>query len=174
MANSSKRTSLRWAREGDLDAIMAIERRPGYEDFVGRSPRAEHEEMLSSPRYVYLLGYEATETPFAFGILRDPDDPNGNVYLKRVAVDVPGEGRGGRFLSAVIDWVFALTLPHRFYLDCFVDNARARRAYEKLGFSHDGVLREAYLAPDGRRRDLALMALIRREWLARSRVLPPG
>ena len=39
------------------------------------------------------------------------------------------------------------TAAHRFWLDCFADNARAQSVYEKLGFTRDGVLREAYLAP---------------------------
>ena len=39
--------------------------------------------------------------------------------------------------------------------------------YGKLGFTRDGVLREAYLAPDGRRCDLVLMALTKPEWLSR-------
>lgn len=170
MANSQVPHSpvrLRRADENDLQAILALERGPDFEAYVGRSSAAEHAEMLASPRYVYLVGLEAAERPFAFAILRDPDEPHGNLYLKRVAVDRPGEGRGGRFLSAVLDWAFAETTAHRFHLDCFVENARARRAYAKLGFSHDGVLREAYLAPDGSRRDLALMALTRPEWQAR-------
>jgi diamine N-acetyltransferase len=177
MANSQVPHSavrLRRADENDLEAILALERGPGYEAYVGRSSPAEHAEMLASPRYVYLVGLEATEPPFAFAILRDPDDPHGNLYLKRVAVDLPGEGRGGRFLSAVLDWAFAETAAHRFHLDCFVENTRAHKAYAKLGFSHDGVLREAYLAPDGRRRDLALMALTRPEWLARGWEAGPG
>ena len=166
--------ALRRAHGGDLEAILALERGPGYEAYVGRSSPAEHAEMLASDRYVYLVGLEAAGRPFAFAILRDPDDPHGNLYLKRVAVDHPGEGRGGRFLSAVLDWAFAETTAHRFHLDCFVENMRARKAYEKLGFSHDGVLREAYLAPDGRRRDLALMALTRPEWQARGSGSAPG
>jgi RimJ/RimL family protein N-acetyltransferase len=148
---------------------MALERRPGFECYVGRSTRAEHEDMLVSPRYVYLVGLFTQETPFAFAILRDPADPHGNLYLKRVAVDEPGKGRGVRFLAEVIDWAFEATAAHRLYLDCFVENVRAHRAYEKLGFTRDGVLREAYFDPDGRRRDLALMALTRPEWQARSR-----
>ncbi len=74
----------------------------------------------------------------------------------------------------VIDWAFASTAAHRFYLDCFQENLRARRAYAKLGFSEDGILREAYLGPDGRRRDLTLMALTRPEWRARPRTPTDG
>jgi diamine N-acetyltransferase len=173
MANSQfSPVRLRRAAVADLDAVMALERGPGYADFVGRSPRSEHEDMLASERYVYLLGLDDADTPFAFAILRDPQDLHGNLYLKRVAVDAPGQGRGVRFLSAALDWAFASTAAHRFHLDCFVENWRARRAYEKLGFTHDGVLREAYLGPDGRRRDLALMAITRPEWMARTRDWP--
>ena len=50
---------------------------------------------------------------------------------------------------------------------------RGRNAlYEKLGFRRDGVLREAYLGTDGRRRDLTLMALLRPEWEARTAAAP--
>ena len=126
---------LRRASLADLDAVMALERRPGYEAYVGRSPRDEHELMLASPTYAYLLGLDAIATPFAFAILRDLTDAHGNLYLKRIAVDEPGAGRGTAFLAAVIDWAFASTAAHRFYLDCFQENLRARRAYAKLGFS---------------------------------------
>jgi RimJ/RimL family protein N-acetyltransferase len=156
--------ALRAARPNDIDAIMSLERGPGYEALVGRSSRAEHEAMLVGPRHAYFVGERAGVE--AFAILRGLDDPHGNLYLKRIAVARPGQGAGGVFLSLLIDWAYAHTAAHRFYLDCFVDNLRAQAMYRKLGFSRDGLLREAYLAPDGRRRDLVLMALTRPEWRA--------
>ena len=146
---------------------MAIERGPGYEALVGRSSRDEHEAHIACPRHAYFIGERVGVD--AFAILRDLDDVNGNVYLKRIAVARPGQGDGSSFLSALLDWTFAHTAAHRFHLDCFVDNFRAQAMYAKLGFTRDGVLREAYLAPDGRRRDLVLMALTRPEWLIPSR-----
>jgi RimJ/RimL family protein N-acetyltransferase len=168
-ASGADAMRLRRAEKADLGAVMALERLPGYEALVGRSSRAEHEEMLASPRHAYWLGFLDTDAPFAFAILRDLDNPHGNLYLQRVAVDAPGKGRGTRFLESVIDRAFAETAAHRFHLDCFLENARARRAYQKLGLTHDGILREAYLASDGTRRDLALMAITRPEWRARRR-----
>jgi GNAT superfamily N-acetyltransferase len=158
--------SLRRAALSDLDAVMAIERAPGYEALVGRSTRAEHEAMLAGSRHAYFIGERAA--PEAFAILRDLADPHGNVYLQRIAVATPGRGDGALFLAALIDWAFAHTAAHRFHLDCFDDNVRAQAMYTKLGFSRDGVLRQAYLAPDGRRRDLVAMALLRPEWLSRA------
>ena len=155
------RFALRPAALSDLDAIMAIERAPGYAERVGRSSRAEHEAMLAGPRHAYFVGER--EGVEAFAILRDLDDFSGNVYLKRIAA-IPQRGAGGALLRLLLDWTFAHTPTHRFYLDCFDDNARAQAFYGKLGFTRDGVLREAYLGPDGRRRDLVLMALTRPEW----------
>jgi diamine N-acetyltransferase len=154
--------ALRPARLDDLDAILAIERGEGYENLVGRSTRGEHEDMLAGPRHAYFVGER--EGVEAFAILRDLDHPHGNLYLKRIAVARPGQGDGARFLSLLIDWTFANTKAHLFRLDCFDDNFRAQAMYRKLGFRRDGLLREAYLGPDGRRRDLALMSLLRPEW----------
>jgi len=162
----SPEPTLRRAAPTDLGAIMAIERRPGFEAFVARSSLAEHEAMLASPEHVYFVGVDARSEVVAFAILRDLDDPHGNLYLKRIAVGEPGVGVGVAFLRALTDWAFRETSAHRFWLSCFASNARAQRAYEKLGFTRDGVLREAYLAPGGRRHDLIMMALLRREWRA--------
>lgn len=155
--------TLRPASLADLDAVMALERGPGYEAFVGRSSRAEHEAMMADPRHAYLMAEGA-----AFAILRGLGDFHGNVYLKRIAVARPGEGEGARFLARVLDWTFAQPTPHRFHLDCFDDNFRAQAMYAKLGFTRDGWAREAYLDPAGRRRTLVLMALTRPEWVQRA------
>ena len=118
--------------------------------------------------YAYFLAEQEGE-PVGFAVLRDLDERFGNLYLQRIVVVRPGEGIGAALLSQVIDWAYAYTPAHRFYLDCFVENARAQAMYRKLGFTRDGVLREAYVDADGRRRDLALMALTRGEWSARAR-----
>jgi RimJ/RimL family protein N-acetyltransferase len=158
--------TLRAAAAGDLEAIMAIERRPGFELWVGRSSAEEHRAMMDDANSAYLVG-EANGEVVAFAILRDLSDPHGNRYLKRVAVTRPDEGLGGAFLERVIDWTFNRAGAHRFWLDCFSHNARAQRVYEKLGFTRDGMLREAYLGADGVRRDLTMMALTRPQWVER-------
>jgi RimJ/RimL family protein N-acetyltransferase len=160
--------TLRPATLADLDAIMAIERAPGFEQLVGCSPEPEHRAMMASADYAYFIGAAADGAAAAFAILGDFADPHDNLYLKRIAVARPDEGVGGAFLGLVVAWVFAHTATHRFWLSCFTDNARAQRVYAKLGFTRDGVLRQAYRAPDGSRRDLTMMALTRPEWAARA------
>ena len=160
----SLEVTLRRAGRADIEAIMAIERRPGFESLISRSSFAEHEAMLASREYAYFVGLDTQHAVVAFAILRDLEDRYGNLYLKRVAVFEPNGGVGFAFLQALANWAFRETAAHRFWLSTFDTNARAQRVYEKLGFTRDGVLREAYLGADGRRRDLTLMALLRPEW----------
>jgi RimJ/RimL family protein N-acetyltransferase len=160
--------TLRPAALADLDAIMAIERTPGFERFVGRSSQAEHRVMMASSNYAYLVGEAPDGEVAAFAIFRDLEDAHDNLYLKRIAVARPDEGVGGAFFGLVVAWAFAHTAAHRLWLDCFAHNVRAQRVYEKLGFSRDGVLRQAYRAPDGSRLDLTLMAITRPQWTARA------
>jgi ribosomal protein S18 acetylase RimI-like enzyme len=158
------RLTLRPALLADIRAMMAIERSPDYERYVARSEEEEHRSMLSSPSHAYRLGVGESGAVEAFAILRGLGDPHANLYLKRIAVARPGQGLGTTFLRLVLDEAFGPMGAERFHLDCFADNARAQRAYMKLGFTRDGVARQAYRLADGRRSDLIMMAILKREW----------
>jgi ribosomal protein S18 acetylase RimI-like enzyme len=166
---SSFRLTVRPATYADIGAVMAIERAPDYEFYVARSEEEEHRAMLSSPSHAYRLGVEEAGAVEAFAILRGLGDPHANLYLKRVAVARPDKGLGTAFLSLVLDEAFGSLGAERFHLDCFADNARAQRAYRKLGFTRDGVLRQAYSLADGTRTDLVMMAILKTEWEQRRR-----
>jgi ribosomal protein S18 acetylase RimI-like enzyme len=159
--------TLRPAALADIGAVMAIERAPGFQLCVGRSEAAEHRAMLDSPSHAYRLGIAESGAVEAFAILRGLGDAHANLYLKRIVVARPGEGVGTVFLGLVLDEAFGRMGAERLYLDCFADNARAQRAYLKLGFTRDGVLRKAYRRGDGTRADLVLMAILKGEWVAR-------
>src|ERR1700723_469255 len=163
------RLTLRPALLADIGAMMAIERSPDYEFYVARSEAEEHCAMLSSPSHVYWIGVEETGAVEAFAILRGLGDPHLNLYLKRVAVARPGQGLGTAFLSLVLDEAFGTMGAERFHLDCFADNFRAQRSYEKLGLTRDGVMRKAYRLADGTRADLVMMAILKSEWEVRRR-----
>jgi RimJ/RimL family protein N-acetyltransferase len=159
--------TLRPAALADIAAVMAIERSPDYELYVARSEEGEHRAMLSSPSHAYRLGVGECDVVEAFAVLRGLGDPHLNLYLKRIAVARPGQGWGTAFLSLVLDEAFGPMGAERFHLDCFADNIRAQRSYEKLGFARDGVLRQAYRRADGTRADLVIMATLKSEWEAR-------
>ncbi len=163
------RLTLRPALLADIGAMMAIERSPGYELYVARSEEEEHRAMLTSPSHAYRVGVGQSGEIEAFAIVRGIGDPHLNLYLKRIAVAQPGQGVGTAFLSLILDEAFGPMGAERFHLDCFADNVRAQRSYEKLGFTRDGVLRKAYRLADGTRADLVMMAILKSEWEARRR-----
>ena len=163
------RLTLRAAALADIGAVMAIERSPDYELYVARSEEEEHRTMLSSSSHAYRLGIGECGEVEAFAVLRGLGDPHLNLYLKRIAVARPGRGVGTAFLGLVLDEAFGPMGAERFHLDCFAENFRARRSYEKLGFTRDGVMRKAYRLADGTRTDLVMMAILKSEWEARPR-----
>ena len=163
------RLTLRPAALADIAAVMAIERSPDFERFVARSEEEEHRAMLASPSHAYRVGVGQSGEIEAFAILRGLGDPHLNLYLRRVAVARPDQGLGTAFLSLVLDEAFGPMGAERFHLDCFADNLRAQRSYEKLGFTRDGVMRQAYRRADGTRADLVMMAILKSEWEARRR-----
>jgi RimJ/RimL family protein N-acetyltransferase len=158
---------LRPAQPTDIPFIMATERSPGFEKLVGRWSEEDHLAALRAPGYAYFLGMNAAGERMAFAIIRDLNDAHGNVCLKRIAVPVPGQGIGSRFLGTVVRWVFTETEAHRLWLDVLADNARARHVYLSHGFVEEGVLRNAYKLMDESRIDLILMSLLRPDWSLR-------
>ena len=150
----------------DVPAIMRLERTPGYEGLVGRWDQERHLAELAQGSSRYLLSRESGE-PDGFVLFQGLDDPNLRVHLKRTAVADAGRGLGTRLLSAAIDWLFTATDTNRLDLEVFVDNTRARRAYEKLGFVTEGVLRDWIRMSNGGFRTMVMMSLLRREWSGR-------
>ena len=84
--------------------------------------------MLASPSHAYRVGVGQSGAVEAFAVLRGLGDPHLNLYLKRVAVALPGSGLGTAFLSLVLDEAFGTMGAERFHLDCFADNVRAQRS----------------------------------------------
>lgn len=149
----------------DIPFIMATERRPGFEAFVGRWEAAQHAAAMDDPRYAYFVGHAAGQ-PVGFAMLRDWDAPEQVTLLKRIAIGEPGQGHGKALLEALLDRVFSETQAYRLSLGLYPDNLRARRAYEGVGFQTEGITRgSAYFG--GEHRDEMIMAILRPEWLAR-------
>ncbi|MCD2179057.1 GNAT family N-acetyltransferase [Rhizobium sp. C1] len=156
---------IRPATEADIPAIMDIERTEGFDAYVGRSERAQHEALMAiaDTRYIML---EDETGPVGFAILQGAGTANGIVYLKRIAIRSPGKGLGKWFLSELIRLSFEAYGAEKFWLDAFETNERARHVYASCGLQHDGVLREHYPLPDGTRANLVVMSLLKREWIS--------
>ena len=80
-------------------------------------------------------------------------------------LDAGFEGRGlvTRAVTAVLDHAFGPLGLHRVELQTTTDNKRSRSVAQRLGFTQEGVLREAAAFPDERRDDV-VYGLLAREW----------
>ena len=84
------------------------------------------------------------------------------------------QGRGTVTLAtrALIDHAFRVWKLHRVTIQAGVGNARSRAVAERLGFTLEGILREAERYPDGRYLDLAIYGLLEPEWSGACRSSP--
>ncbi len=72
-------------------------------------------------------------------------------------------GYGSEALQLLITHVFRTLNLNRIYLHVYSNNPRAIRAYEKIGFVHEGTLRQAHYA-QGRYHNVFVMSVLRSEW----------
>lgn len=145
----------------DIGTIMAIERLPGYEALVGRSTEEEHRRRMASDDTAHWLAAgEGAGDVGGFAIVTGVGDPHNGPYLRRIAVVHPGQGFGGALIRRLSRWAFEELKAPRFFLHVLAHNARAVAAYEACGFVKEGLLRSAYLMPDGTRADRVLMAIV--------------
>ena len=151
------------ATPADIPAIMALERGEGFDELVGRWSADQHAAEMAKPSALYFIAREEGEA-VGFVMIQGLGDGHGKGHLRRIAVARPGGGAGTKLLHAVLDWLYANTDLNRLDLDVYVENERAKRAYEKSGFQLEGRLRDYHRNADSTYRDMWLMSILREDW----------
>ena len=157
---------IRAALPEDVSGIVAIEQIPEFRSYIGAWPAEEHRRAMAAADNEYFVLCGEADTIEGFVILQGIHSEHHSLYLKRIAVRTPNRGFGRILLEYAISRAFLDHRAHRFWLDVFETNTRARRVYENHGFRYDGVMREAILR-DGEYHTLVLMSLLEREYTAR-------
>lgn len=157
--------ALRPAVWADIDWIHALQSRPANLPLVKNDPPERLAAMLSNPDAALLVAERGPE-PIGFALLRGLESPGRSIELRRNIVDQPGQGLGGAFIRSLTDHVFEERDAHRFWLNVYEENERARRVYQREGFVEEGVMREAGVKNDGTRASVVVMAMLRGEWEA--------
>ena len=155
---------LRVAGPSDIGEVMTIESAPAYAGQVGHWPRERHLQEMKQPSSRYLVLETSDGEVEGFAIVQGIASPDRKAHLKRIAVREAGSGAGAILLRQLLDWLFCETETHRFDLDVFEDNERARRAYEKAGFRVEGLLRDYHRRSDGSFASMWMMSILRPEW----------
>ncbi|MGA7107042.1 MAG: GNAT family protein, partial [Terracidiphilus sp.] len=154
---------LRPAVENDIARIVALERTPVAQSFVGQWTEERHRATLSGSDARYFVADSSAGDLEAYIILRGLSENSGALELKRIVVAAPGRGLGRKILANLLQLAFEDLHAHRLFLDVFEDNARARHLYESLGFVYEGVMRDAALR-DGHYFNLHLMSMLESEY----------
>lgn len=128
------------------------------------------EGMLASQgrsNYLFVACLLEDDRPIGNCGLHELDLENGSAMLG-IAVGTPedrGRGYGTEMLRALVGFGFDHLRLHRIWLDVYETNPGARRVYERVGFVHEGTLRQAMFR-EGEFVDVHRMAILLDEWRA--------
>jgi aminoglycoside 6'-N-acetyltransferase len=139
----------RWWGGYDIDAKQVVEEIFTEPDTVSYAIEADGE-------LVGLIQYDEENTP-------DYRHAGIDIFL---ATAWQGRGLGGEAVRVLARYLFDERGHHRLTIDPAAANARAVRAYERVGFRPVGVMREYERGPDGVWRDGLLMDLLASEFRA--------
>lgn len=129
---------------------------------------AERIERSRQSAYNYMFGVRRLDDDVLVGVaeLGDVCWNNGTAWVS-LALGKPfwSHGLGSEALHLLLDYAFREMNLYRVQLTVFSYNERALALYRHIGFVQEGVFRE-HLWRDGRRYDMLLMGILRREWEA--------
>jgi len=169
----AERLYLRPLDEADLDRCLGWINDAEILNTLGRRT-----PMSRAMEREWLVGQYKSDADIALAIvLKDAERHIGNAglhsidYLNRSAEfglligekDAWGQGYGPEAGRAIIDYGFNQLGLHRIFLRVYSFNERAQRVYDKLGFVHEGALRESYFR-SGRFHDTLVMSVLQSEW----------
>lgn len=169
-----EKTRLRSIEREDIPRFVEWLNDPEVTYYLGRVPllsRAEEErwfeETVKDERH-RILAIETKESMHIGNIgLHNIDEKNSHAELGIVIGDknLWDKGYGTDAVRTMLRYAFEEMNLHRVFLRVFDFNQRAIRCYEKCGFQHEGVARQAvYLA--GKYHDELAMSILRPEFEA--------
>jgi RimJ/RimL family protein N-acetyltransferase len=150
-----------WYQDGDFLRLL---------DAVPAMPRSQEElkkEFLGEPSHnTFRFAIRKADESAIIGIIQ-LQSILWNHGVSWVAIEVgqehQGRGYGQEAMKLCLNYAFRELNLHRVQLSVFSYNEPAIRAYEKIGFKHEGTYRE-FLYRDGKRYDMLLYSILRPEW----------
>jgi len=157
--------SLRPTGSDDLDFVLAAQHDPEASPNITARGRERHLESFEDPNEEHLIVLEHGE-PVGYALLEGLDKRHRNVEIQTLVITERDRGLGRSSLRLLLDYLFDQRDAHRVWLDVVGANRRARRAYEAVGFTHEGEMREAWLTEDGSFDSIHYLSILEHEWPA--------
>ncbi len=160
----------------DCEAFTKWEKTYELKEFLTINNDRNYEEIV---REFIMYGQDPTKLQFT--ICSKEEVPIGRIYISRISeesdsLDITriyigdpedrGKGYGEEALRLVLDYCFVNLHMERVTLDYFEGNKKAAALYEKVGFKHEGLARNA-TKKDGKYFDLHLLSILRAEYYAK-------
>ena len=93
----------------------------------------------------------------------DKEDKKAGFRISMNSIELTGKGYGTEAIKLVLAFVFEELALNRLQLEVYSHNLRGIRAYEKVGFVKEGILRES-LYVNGKYSDEIIMAILKRDY----------
>jgi RimJ/RimL family protein N-acetyltransferase len=93
-----------------------------------------------------------------------PQDKKVEIGVSWMARECWGSGINTEAKQLLLEHCFETLRVNRVQFRAKADNARSRRALEKIGATFEGVMRQDKIEPNGKPRDTALYSIVREEW----------
>ncbi len=171
----TERLLLRGREPEDAEAIFRYASDPEVTPFMAWQPSRSLEDVWDFLDGLTAHHYEEEELDYALTLRSAPELLIGGigVYWRPRQHRVMelgyvldkghwGQGLVPEAARALIQFAFRTTRVERIYAPIFADNAKSRRAAEKIGLHFEGVLRSC-VEFRGERRDEAIYAIVRRD-----------
>ncbi|MFQ8602807.1 MAG: GNAT family N-acetyltransferase [Anaerovoracaceae bacterium] len=151
-----------WESDEEIIKYLSYDEDRSYEDVV---TEALYNKM------------DATKLDFTI-VTREDETPIGRIFISRInkhfdSLDITkfyigdkelwGEGLGREIITEVLEYCFTFLHMERVTSDYYTGNKRAAALYESLGFTEEGLARNA-AKKDGRYYDLHLLSVLRTEF----------
>jgi RimJ/RimL family protein N-acetyltransferase len=156
-------TFVRWFNDAEVLANLAM-----VAPMSHAGETAWFDRMLAaqgSTDYHFVICLAADDRPIGTAGLHQINFVDGRAEFG-IAIGERSEwdkGHGTDATRAICDFGFGALRLERIGLLVYEGNDRARRAYEKAGFSHEGTMRRWHYSR-GEHRDVHVMGLLRSEW----------
>ena len=155
-------TFARWSE--DAEYLRLLDTDPAQP--LSAEEFAEREITLTGPRNVLFRIRTLAEDKLIGFVALHSIEWNNQAGVLAIGIGDPdyrGKGYGSDALRLILRYAFNELNLYRVGLHVIGYNARAIRAYEKVGFRREGVVRGAILR-DGQRYDDIIMGILRDEW----------
>jgi RimJ/RimL family protein N-acetyltransferase len=150
-----------WVNDPDIRCFLRRQRPinlQAEEEFIAKLGQTEHD-------LGFMIVLRETDQPIGMMGLHNIDSRNRHAEFG-ITIGVKeywGKGHGTEATRLMVQYAFGTLNLNRVCLLVYDDNVRGIRAYQKVGFQQEGVLRQENFHA-GRYRDTIVMSILREEW----------